>query len=90
MSDTKQIRKRGFYQEDFVEMLYYLWNQQGSILNYLSTLGYLCSAVFGEFSDATTSYSISLSGSFGSFEISAKASFPTSITSLTTVSIALL
>ena len=89
MSSTKQIRKDGVHQEDLVEMVYYLWTQQASILNYLSTLGNVVSKVFGELSDATVSYSISLSGSYGSLEISARASFPGSMTTWTAVSVTL-
>ena len=89
MSEFKSIRKSGFHQEDLVELAYYMYVEGASILNYLSTLGQYCSAAFGFMSDATTSYSISLSGSYGSLEISAKASFPTSITSITGVSVTL-
>lgn len=89
MSINKQIQKRGMHQEDLVELLYYVVAQQASIINYMSTLGNVVSKVFGELSDATTSYSISLSGSYGSLEISAKASFPGSITDFTGVSITL-
>lgn len=89
MSGTKQIRKAGIHQEDLVELAYYMWTEGASILNYLSTLGIVCSEAFGFMSDAISSYSISLSTGYGSLEISAKCSFPTSLTTITAVSVTL-
>jgi GH18 family chitinase len=91
MSTFKQIRNKGVHQEDLVELLDSLIKQRASILNYMSALGKVCSAVFGEMSDMTTSLSISLStGGWGqSFGITARASFPTSFTALTSVTVTL-
>lgn len=89
MSDTKQINKRGVHQEDLVEMVYYLWKGHGSILTYLSNVGYILSNVLNALSNATTSVSISYSGSIGSVNFISAAGFPTSMTTLTGVSITL-
>ena len=90
MSTFKQIRNKGVHQEDLVELLEALTYQRASILNYLSTLGNMCSRVFGEMSDATTSLSLSLSGYTGgqSFGVSTRAGGPpSSMTTLTTITV---
>lgn len=89
MSSTGRIRKDGMHQEDLVEYTYYLWTQQASILNYMSTLGDMCSEIFRQLSAAGTSYSISITATLKSLEISKKASFPNSISDLTKVSVTL-
>ena len=90
MSGTKRISKTGMHQEDLVEVMYCLWTQQASILNYASTLGAFCSEIFRQLSAAGTSYSISISATLTSLEISKVASFPGSITNFTGVSVTLI
>lgn len=94
MSTFKQIRNKGVHQEDVVELLDALSQQRVSILNYLSTLGNMCSRVFGEMSDMTTPLSLSMSGTYGngadaqSFGISTRTGgFITSMTTLTAVTV---
>ena len=88
MSTIKLSNPTGAHMEDVVEYTYYLWTQQASILNYLSTLGQMCSIIFQALSAAGTSYSISLSAwGFKSTQISKFASFPVSMTTHTGVSI---
>jgi hypothetical protein len=89
MSTAKKISPKGVHQEDMVEMVYYLWKAHGSILTYLSNLNYIVSNVFNALSNATTSVSISYSGSIGSVNYLSAAGFPTSMTTLTGCSITL-
>ncbi len=89
MSGTGRIGKTGMHQEDLVEYTYYLWTQQASILNYMSTLGDMCSEVFKQLSAAGTSMSISITATLKSLEISKVQSFPGSITNFTYVSVTL-
>ena len=86
----KLIKLQGMDQGDVIELLYYLGTQQTSILNYMSALGRVCSAIFSELSDAETSVSLSLSGTVGqSFGITARAGFPGSMSDVTGVTISL-
>lgn len=89
MSGTKQISPKGVHQEDMVELVYYLWKGHGSILTYLSNLNYLVSNIVNALSNATTSISISYSGSIGSVNFLSAPGFPTSMTTLTGCSITL-
>jgi hypothetical protein len=84
MSANKKILKTGVHQEDHVEMLYYLWTGHASILNYLSTVGGILSALIGSLSAEAGS------GSTTKLSISGLAAFPTSMTTATGVSISLL
>ncbi len=101
MSTFKQIRNKGIHQEDVVDLLDAITKQRVSILNFLSTLAYVVSLVFGDISDmaagtatSTSLLSISMSGQLGnpagtqSFGISTRTGgFPTSITALTTIKV---
>ena len=84
MSGRKIIGKRGLHQEDLVEMVYSLWKGHASILNYISTLGdqfsALCKLLSGGVDSAGGSLTMSVSG---------KASFPTSMTTTTGVTVTL-
>lgn len=84
MSEGKQIRKNGIHQEDHVEMLYYLVAGFASIRSYLSTVGYTLSALIGSLSAEAGS------GSATKLSVSGIVSVPTSLTSMTGVSISLL
>lgn len=80
----KQIRKGGFNEAEAVEMLYYLRDGYTSILNYMST----CGGVFSELIASLSAKNGSMSGT--KLSVSGKASFPTSITDATGVTITLL
>jgi hypothetical protein len=84
MSGTKVISPKGVHQEDMVEMVYSLWKGHASILNYISTLGdqfsALCKLLSGGVDSAGGSLTMSVSG---------KASFPTSMTTTTGVTVTL-
>lgn len=80
----KQIRKGGFNEAEVIEMLYYLSDGYTSILNYMSTCGYVFSKLIGSLSAKTGS----MSGTV--LSVAGKVSFPTSITDATGVTITLL
>ena len=82
MSQNKKIhQKHGYFQEDMVEILYYLYTGHASILNYLSTMGEILSTLITSLSAAEGSNSATV------LSVSAIASFPTSMTDLCNVSI---
>jgi hypothetical protein len=84
MSGAKVIGTKGVNQEDLVEMVYCLWAGHASILNYMSTLGgqfsALCKLLSGGVDSCGGSLTMSVSG---------KASFPTSMTTTTAVTVTL-
>jgi hypothetical protein len=84
MSANKKIVKTGMEQADLVELIYYLWAGQASILNYLSTVGGTLSALIGSLSAEVGS------GSTTKLSVSGLAAFPTSLTTATAVTISLL
>jgi len=86
MSTKKLIARTGYHDEDLIELTYYVMAQHASVLNYLSTLGYTISALIASLSKRADSASYIT----GALSISARASFPASLTSLTGVSITLL
>lgn len=82
MSENKKIhQKYGYFQEDMVEILYYLYTGHASILNYLSTTGEILSALITSLSAGDGSNSGTV------LSVSGIASFPTSMTTLCGVSI---
>lgn len=80
----KQIREGGFNEAEVVEMFYYLKEGYAEILNYMST----CGGVFSEFIASLSAQNGSMSGT--KLSVSGKASFPTSISDATGVTITLL
>ncbi len=80
----KQIRKGGFNEAEVVEMLYYLRDAYTSVLDYMST----CGDVFSTLIHSLSALNGSMSGT--KLSVSGKASFPTSITDATGVTITLL
>ena len=86
MSTGKLIKRTGYHDEDLIELVYYVVAQHASVLNYMSTLGYTISALIASLSKRADSDSYIT----GEISISALASFPTSLTDMTGVSITLL
>lgn len=80
----KQIRKGGFNEAEVVEAFYYLREGYTSILGYLSTAGGICSDLIHSLSLRNGS----MSGT--KLSISGLASFPTSMSDATGVTITLL
>ncbi len=85
MSQNKKIHQKwGYYQEDLVELLYYVYTGHASILNYLSTAGEILSTLITSLSAADGSNSATV------LSVSGITSFPTSMTDICNVSINLL
>jgi hypothetical protein len=81
---NKKIVPTGVDQSDLVELIYYIWTGQASILNYLSTVGGVLSALIASLSAQNGSTSGTV------LSVSGKAAFPTSMTAMTGCSISLL